>query len=103
MGRIRVYPVSGFFGSTMRFLVLACGLLLAPGANAGAATYYVSPRGSDASPGTQTSPFKTMTKADAVAQPGDTIRVMPGSYPGLTTTKNGTSAAHITWISDTKW
>jgi hypothetical protein len=87
----------------MRFLVLACGLLLAAGANADAATYYVSPRGSDTSTGTQASPFKTMPKADAVAQPGDTIRVMPGSYPGLTTTKNGTSAAHITWISDTKW
>ena len=46
-----------------------------------AATYYVSTAGSDSNPGTQTAPFRHLTKGAATAtQPGDTVIVMDGTY-----------------------
>jgi hypothetical protein len=46
-----------------------------------AATYYVSTTGSDSNPGTQTAPFRHLTKGAATAtQPGDTVIVMDGTY-----------------------
>ena len=49
---------------------------------AGAATYYVSPQGSDSHAGTQQAPWATLQHAvDAIA-PGDTILVQAGTYAG---------------------
>src|SRR6266581_2445059 len=45
------------------------------------AVYYVSPAGSDGNPGTQTSPFKTISYAVRVAtRSGTTVQVDPGTY-----------------------
>jgi hypothetical protein len=59
---------------------------------------HVSPAGDDANPGSLASPFKTIQKAIAVAEPGDTIYVRGGIYPNSQTiiiTKSGTAAARI--------
>src|SRR5579864_5493896 len=46
-----------------------------------AATYYVATTGSDSNAGSQTAPFRHLTKAAATAtQPGDTVIVMDGTY-----------------------
>ena len=45
-----------------------------------AAEYHVSPSGLDANEGSQLAPFKTITAAAQVAQPGDTITVHAGIY-----------------------
>jgi len=45
------------------------------------AVYYVSPAGLDSNPGTQASPFKTITHAMRVAtRSGSTVHVAPGTY-----------------------
>ena len=73
---------------------------------------YVAPHGADSNPGTKTSPFLTIARADAAAAPGYTIHVAPGAYPvsapsphsaGILTTRSGTAAARIRFVSDTKW
>jgi len=48
--------------------------------NASAATYYVSPTGSDSSSGTSSSPFKTIQKAAGIVNPGDTVIIKDGIY-----------------------
>ncbi len=45
-----------------------------------ATIYHVSPSGADTNPGTETSPFKTIFRAAAVARAGDTVRVHAGIY-----------------------
>ena len=46
-----------------------------------AATYYVATTGSDSNAGSQTAPFRHLTKAAATAtQAGDTVIVMDGTY-----------------------
>jgi hypothetical protein len=73
---------------------------------------YVATTGSDSNPGTQAKPVKTIGRADALASAGYTIHVAPGTYRvsapslgsvGIKTTKSGTSAAHIKFVSDVKW
>ena len=55
-----------------------------------ATTWYVSPTGNDTSPGTETSPFRTIQHAADLAQPGDTVLVEDGTYTG---TGTGTACA----------
>lgn len=43
-------------------------------------TYYVATTGSDNNPGTQAAPFRTLSRGVTVLQPGDTLRVGPGTY-----------------------
>jgi hypothetical protein len=73
---------------------------------------YVATTGSDSNPGTQAAPLKTITRADALATAGYVIHVAPGTYRvsapslgsvGIKTTKSGTAAARIKFISDVKW
>src|ERR1039457_2297789 len=45
-----------------------------------AATYYVSPAGSDNNSGTQAQPWATYPQAARVVQAGDTVLVQPGVY-----------------------
>src|SRR5881628_2155607 len=46
-----------------------------------AATYYVATNGSDSNSGTQSAPFRHLSKGAAAAQqPGDTVIVMDGAY-----------------------
>jgi hypothetical protein len=63
-----------------RLLVLT-GVLTLFGQCASAATYYVATTGSDSNPGTQSAPFRHLSKAALTAiQPGDTVIVMDGTY-----------------------
>jgi hypothetical protein len=60
-------------------------------------TYYVSPSGNDANPGTQASPFQQIRAAVAVVQPGDTVLVADGSYLGFDVSSvNGAAGQPIT-------
>ncbi len=68
----------GFF----RTLIPLASLLAA--APAFATTYYVATNGSDSNPGTQASPFKSITKATSVAVSGDTVSVRGGTYSSFT-------------------
>jgi hypothetical protein len=80
-------------------------------APAGSPTYYVSPSGSDANPGTETQPFKTIQKAVDIVQAGDTVLVADGVYTdtdknGIVVwikTKIGTAEKPITFRSVNKW
>ncbi len=56
------------------------GLLVICTHSATAATFYVSPTGSDSAAGTQAAPFKTISKAGAVSASGDIVNVLPGTY-----------------------
>jgi len=76
------------------------------GANASSSIYhlYVSPAGSDSNTGTQAKPYKTITKAAAVAKAGTTIHVAAGTYSGNVSTKvSGTSVNRISFLSDSQW
>lgn len=73
---------------------------------------YVATNGDDANPGTQERPLKTIDRADALARPGYVIHVAAGTYKvtapyagsnGIKTTKSGTAADRIKFVSDVKW
>lgn len=61
--------------------------------NAAAATYYVSPTGSDSNPGTQAAPWKTIKKSITSLQPGDTLIVGGGTYTERV--KGSTGSLHL--------
>jgi hypothetical protein len=65
---------------------------------------YVATSGSDANPGTQARPFKTISKAAGAAKAGTTVHVAAGTYSGnVTTNTSGNSSYKIRFVSDTKW
>ena len=87
------------------------GLLLCAGAaslamaesltvtQAEAATIFVSPRGGARGSGTAGAPFGSIQQAVNVAQPGDTIRLMPGRYyEDVRTVRHGAPNAPITIV-----
>lgn len=80
-------------------------LALVGSASSQAASLYVSPTGSDcASCGTASNPFKTIQKAADLVNPGDTVYVLPGTYPAAVETKRaGTAANRIRFVSPSKW
>nr|WP_165959808.1 right-handed parallel beta-helix repeat-containing protein [Nonomuraea longispora] len=47
---------------------------------AAGAVYYVAPNGNDSAAGTQTAPWATIARAQAAAQPGDTVYLRGGTY-----------------------
>jgi hypothetical protein len=58
-----------------------------------AGNYWVSSNGSDSNNGTQNSPFKTISHAAEVVNPGDLVYVNAGNYPErVTIKKSGTSS-----------
>jgi hypothetical protein len=60
-------------------------------------TFHVIP-GAGGGDGSSTNPFRGVTAAEAVAQPGDIFLVHAGSYGGrITFTKPGTSSGHVVW------
>lgn len=59
--------LTAFFGS-----LFSCSLF--------AATFYVSPSGSDSNPGTPASPFLGINRAQAAASAGDTVLICGGLY-----------------------
>jgi len=63
-----------------------------------AAEYYVAPNGKDSSPGTSSSPWASIAKANTALQPGDTVYIKGGEYrevikPG----KSGQPGKYITY------
>jgi hypothetical protein len=54
---------------------------------------------SDSGNGTLAQPFCDVAAAAAFAQPGDTVFVEPGGYPGVTISVSGTSAEPITFVA----
>ncbi|MBA3965870.1 MAG: right-handed parallel beta-helix repeat-containing protein [Nitrospirales bacterium] len=84
---------------TLLLKFLLAGILLGSQHFADCATFYVSPSGSDSAVGSQSAPWKRLQKGLAAAQPGDTIRLLPGiHYPGgeSFTGRDGTAALPIT-------
>ena len=61
------------------FTAIAFGLAVS---NSLAATYYVSPDGNDSNAGTLSNPWKTISKANQVLRPGDTVQLRGGNYDG---------------------
>ncbi len=79
-----------------------------PSAEAFAATYYVSPSGSDSSSGLIDTPFKTIQKASDIVNPGDAVIVKDGTYTSASTnmvtiSRSGTANNWITFKSENKW
>lgn len=73
-----------------------------------AATYYVSPSGSDSSNGSSASPFKTIQKAADVVNPGDTVILRNGTYTGASDSvadihRSGTASQWITFKAENQW
>ncbi|MEW6022904.1 MAG: DUF1565 domain-containing protein [Pseudomonadota bacterium] len=65
---------------------------------------YVAPGGSDANPGTEAEPFRTISRAAQVVTPGTTVYVAPGQYTGgFRTTVNGSAEARIIFQSSERW
>ncbi|MDN5213618.1 right-handed parallel beta-helix repeat-containing protein [Fulvivirgaceae bacterium BMA12] len=92
-----VKDIKGFF---MHFGVLCllsfCAIPLAE-----ATTYYVSPSGADTNRGSSSSPFKTISKAAWIAQPGDTIFVREGIYrERVTPPRGGGEGAPIVYMAE---
>ena len=65
----------------MKKFLTALAISLWAIARAEAATYYVSPAGSNANPGNEALPFLSLTYAAQRLQPGDTLYVRAGTYP----------------------
>jgi parallel beta-helix repeat protein len=63
-----------------------------------AATYYVSPSGSDTNPGTSAAPWGSLQKAAEAMVPGDTALIADGEYDGgVIQARPGESGAPITF------
>jgi len=63
-------------------------------------TFYVSTLGSDAAVGSLASPFKTISKAANVAQPGDVVNIRGGIYrETITPARSGSASSPITYQS----
>lgn len=67
------------------------------GTLAWAGTFYVAPGGSDSNPGTAEEPWATLQHAADSVDPGDTVIVQPGTYPGAKFSRSGASGAPITF------
>ena len=65
-----------------------------------AADYYLSPDGDDAAAGDCQNPWRSIQRANATLQPGDTAVFLPGEYSGTIAPANsGTAGAPITYRS----
>ncbi|QNA88817.1 DUF1565 domain-containing protein [Massilia sp. Dwa41.01b] len=65
---------------------------------------YVAPNGSDANPGTQAEPFRTIGRAAQVVTAGTTVYVAPGQYTGgFRTNTSGSMEARIIFQSSERW
>jgi hypothetical protein len=84
-----------------RGLAIALSTLaaLAAPAAADAATYYLSPTGSDANACTVSSKCLTLTRAQAVATSGDTVQIADGNY-GAVATRTTFSDAGVTFVGE---
>ena len=80
--------------------------LAAPAPFAAADTYFVAPDGDDSRVGTESQPWKTLRKAAAAVQPGDTVRIKAGDYfvgPTWIVNRAGTAESPINARAALKW
>jgi parallel beta-helix repeat protein len=91
---------SGARAGSRLFIASIMAGVVAVAAPAAATTWYVDgAKGGAGNPGTATAPFQTMPQAMKVAQPGDTVYVLPTTtYPMLSVTTSGTAGHPITVI-----
>ncbi len=61
-------------------LATFCIIMMGFSITAHAASWYISPSGSDSNSGSKSSPFATLNKAEAAASSGDTVYIMGGTY-----------------------
>lgn len=81
----------------MRFV--ACTVLLTAAA-AGAADYYVDPAGSDAGPGTESAPWRSIQRAADLMVPGDTAYVRSGTFrESVSLTRSGTPGSPVRFMA----
>lgn len=71
----------------LKFAFIILMLLISSGISA--KEYHVSPKGSDQNTGTETDPFRNISKAAKIAQAGDTITVHEGVYREMVSPVNG--------------
>jgi hypothetical protein len=95
--------------------VVSMCVLAVPSRAAAAVTLYVSPAGSDSNPGTAQQPFRTIQRAADLVNPGDTVIVEDGVYPGSGTAtpcgsqsivcvhRGGTASAPVTFRARNRW
>lgn len=84
--------------------LVVLGLMATATPAAHAAEYDVSPSGSDSNPGTESFPWRQISRANATVVDGDTVKVAPGNHNGgFTTSVNGKATARITCVSTTRW
>jgi len=76
------------------FLVLALLVLHTSSEPSYGATYYVSPSGSDSSPGTEAQPWQTIQKAEDTLVAGDTVYIRAGTYNERVVPQNSGSAGN---------
>jgi Protein of unknown function (DUF1565) len=80
--------------------LLPLSLLAALFASTGfAATYYVATNGSDTHAGTQSAPFKSITKAQSTASSGDTVYIRGGTYSSFTIAANDSTYNYVHQLS----
>ena len=84
------------------FLVVA-GSVGVPPVHGAVTTYYIAPDGDNANPGTRDKPLRTIGRAVALVRPGDTVRLLGGTYhESVTVERSGRADAYITLEADTK-
>ena len=85
-------------GAGLTLALTGCEVLPPKPAEGTGGTFYVSPKGDDANPGTLRKPFGTLRRASEVAQPGDTVFLREGNYTEtLVPPQSGLPGAPITF------
>src|SRR5579871_5984797 len=97
---------------TLRLTLARFVILLSALGSAQGSIYYVATTGSDSNPGTQSAPFRHLSKAALTAkQPGDTVIVADGTYDNegvvepnfvVTLYYSGTASAPITFMAQNR-
>ena len=62
--------------------------------------YFVSPSGSDANPGTEAAPWRTLQRAAEAVLPGDVVTARAGSYAGFHLTRDGTASSRVVFSAE---
>ncbi len=73
-------------------LAITLALVIAMTAPVHAAEYFLAPDGGDDLAGTREQPWRTLEKAAREAEPGDTVTLLAGSYPGSFSPANSGAA-----------
>jgi hypothetical protein len=83
--------------SLLASAALAASAVLAFAAASSAATYFVSPSGSDSAAGTADAPAKSLARGVALLKPGDMLAIAPGVYQeSVTISVKATAEAPVT-------